>query len=175
MNDIHDIKPALEMGTDWGWAVWALAALAVAALALLAWWLWRRRRRPVDGPPAPPPISPEDEALSALDRLAAAADKDGKQFYFALSALLRRYVERRYAIPAVEMTLEELLPEMDRLALDPDLYERFKQLCRRAEPIKFADLPAAADQMPADLAFGREFVERTTAIVAEEEEGVPHA
>lgn len=173
MNDIHDIKPALEMGADWGWTVWGLVALAVVAAALLARWLWRRRRKQTEMPPAGPQIRPETEALSALDALAADGSKGGKQFYFHLSAILRRYVERRYAIPAAEMTLEELLPKMDRLPLEPDLFERFKQLCRHAEPIKFADAPAQMDQLPVDLAFGREFVERTTVTLTEEDQEAP--
>lgn len=173
MNDIHDIKPALDMGVDWGWTVWAAAAIALVAAVLLLWWLWRRRSKPAAGPPPAPPVSPETEALTALEDLAADAAIDGKQFYFDLSAILRRYVERRYAIPAAEMTLEELLPTMDRLALDSDLYDRFNALCRHAEPIKFADAPAAKDQMAVDLAFGREFVQRTTEPVSEEEQEPP--
>ncbi len=173
MNDIHDIKPALEMGLDWGWTAWGLAVPAFVAAALLAWWLWRRRRKQVSGPPTPPPISPESEALSALDALAAGAEEDEKQFYFTLSAILRRYVERRYAIPAAEMTLEELLPQMDHLQLEPNLYDRFKRLCRLSEPIKFANAPAERDQMPADLAFSREFVQRTTLTVPKENQVTP--
>ena len=173
MNDIHDIKPALEMGVDWGWTVWGLAALALVAAALLAWWLWRRRRRQVSNPPAATPISPEAEALSALDVLGADAEGDGKQFYFTLSAILRRYIERRYAIPAAEMTLEELLPQVGHLQLEPNLYDRFKRLCLHAEPIKFAEAPAERDQMPADLAFSREFVQRTTVTAPEVNQVTP--
>jgi len=173
MNDIHDIKPALEMGADWGWAIWVLVVLAIVAAALLACWLWRRRRKQTEMPSAAPPISAEDEAMAALDHLASDDGKNGKQFYFHLSAVLRRYVERRYAIPAAEMTLEELLPKMDRLPLEPDLFERFKELCRHAEPIKFADAPAQMDQMPIDLAFGREFVSRTTETVPEADQAAP--
>ena len=162
MNDIYDIKPALEMGRDWGWLVWALVALFAALAGLLAVWLYHRRRKNKTEPAPEPTVSPEAAALAALDRLTCDGNTDGKQFYFTLSAILRRYVEQRYTIPAEEMTVEELLPQVDRLSLDQDLCDRFKSLCRHCEPIKFADAPAEIRQMPQDLEFAREFVQRTT-------------
>jgi len=167
MNDIYDIKPALEMGPDWRWWVWGLVALGVAAAVLLAWRWWRRRRKADGAPDSAPAISPQEEALVELDRLASDPRTDGKRFYFRLSAVVRRYVERRFNLPAEEMTLEELLPGVERLPVDRALRERFKALCRRCEPIKFADAPARQDWMTQDLAFATEFVKRTTPAATE--------
>ena len=47
------------------------------------------------------------EALQMLDALAAEGRLDPKQFYFRLSAVIRRYIERRFDFPAAEMTTEE--------------------------------------------------------------------
>ncbi len=167
MKDIYDIKPALEMGPDWRWWVWGLVALGVAAAVLLAWWWWRRRRKADGAPDSAPAICPEEEALAELDRLAAEIGIGGKLFYFRLSAIARRYVERRFTLPAEEMTLEELLPGVDRLPVDRELRDGFKALCQRCEPIKFADAPAREDGMARDLAFAREFVKRTTPAAVE--------
>ena len=171
LTDIHDIKPILSLGMDRGWAIWVLAALALAALALVAWWLWKRRRRTATSPAATPAPAPEVEALGRLDALAAMGDIDGRRFYFELSAILRRYLERRFAIPAVEMTLEELLPQVARLPLAQDLAAEFKNLSRVAEPVKFAGLAADPQKMPADLKFARDFVQRTTPLVSSAEPG----
>jgi hypothetical protein len=167
MKDIYDIKPALEMGPDWRWWVWGLAALGAAAAVLLAWWWWRRRRKADGAPDSAPAICPEDEAIAELDRLAAEIGIGGKLFYFRLSAIARRYVERRFTLPAEEMTLEELLPVVDQLPVDRELREEFKALCRRCEPIKFADAPAREDDMARDLVFAREFVKRTSPAAVE--------
>ena len=160
MKDIHDIKPLLAVGIDWGWLPWLLAILAAAAVIGLFWWWWRRR--PPQAIVAEPLPTPEAEALAALDALAAERSIDGKRFYFDLTAILKRYLERRYAIPAAEMTVEELLPQVARLPLNSEMAEPLKALCRLAEPIKFADAAADPGRMPSDLVFVRDLVQRTT-------------
>lgn len=170
MNDIHDIKPLLPVGFDWGWLPWLLAALVLLAVMALLWRWWRRRRRPPQAVPAEPLPSPEAEALAALEALADEGFADGKRFYFDLTAVLKRYLERRYAIPAAEMTVEELLPQVARLPLPGPLAEPLEALCRLSEPIKFADAAADPGRMPADLAFVRDLVQRTTPETVAEQE-----
>ncbi len=169
MTDIHDIKPALPVGPDLGWLWWVLAAVLIIAAVALVWWLWRRRRKADQTAPAKPLPSPEAQAYARLDALAGDRQLDDKHYYFELSAILRHYVERRYGIPAAEMTMEELLPHMEKLAIPQSLGEPFKQFCRASEPIKFADAPADQTQKPKDLAFARDFVRATTLVAMEEE------
>lgn len=162
MTDIHDIKPLLSMGLDLQWLYWVGGALVLAGLALLAWYLWRRRKKPVPPISAPPPAAPHIEAYRSLDALAAQAGISAKQYYFQLSAILRRYLERRYGFPAAEMTTEELLPRLDGLPLDADLAPALKAFCRSADPIKFAGADAGRNQMHDHMAMARSFVQRTT-------------
>jgi hypothetical protein len=162
MTDIHDIKPVLDIAGHWPWVWIAVGAAAALLLAALGWWLWRRRKRPEKTAAAGvPALSPDAEALAALEALCAQTGMAPKKFYFRLSAILRRYIERRYEIPAAEMTSEELLPRMDRLPLDRRLTEAFKAFCRETDPIKFAGAAAHRDQMDRSLAFCRDFVRRT--------------
>jgi hypothetical protein len=162
MTDIHDIKPLLSMGPDLQWLYWVLGTLALGALALLARYLWRRRKKTAPSIPAPPPVAPHIEAGRALDGLATQTGISAKQYYFRLSAILRRYLERRFGFPAAEMTTEELLPRLDGLPLDADLIPAVKALCRSADPIKFAGAGAVPKQMHDDMATVRRFVRRTT-------------
>ena len=162
MTDIHDIKPALAWGPDLQWLYWALAVLAVVVLAALAWRFWQKRKRPAVPETPAPPIPADTEAYGLLDALAADGDLNPRQFNFRLSAILRRYMERLYEIPAAEMTTEELLPVVDRLPLQADLAQPLKDFCRYADPVKFAGRPADQNRMAGDLAFARDFVRRTT-------------
>jgi hypothetical protein len=162
MTDIHDIKPVLDMAGHWPWIWIVLGAAAALLLAALGWWLWKRRKRPEKTTAAgATALSPDAEALAALDALCAQTGVAPRKFYFRLSAILRRYIERRYRIPAAEMTSEELLPRMDRLQLDRRLAEAFRTFCRETDPIKFAGAAAHRDQVDRDLAFCRDFVRRT--------------
>ena len=164
MTDIHDIKPPLEMGVDPAWLYWMAGILALLALIYLGWRLWRRREKATHASPAPTPVAPDVQACQALDALAADDSVDAKQFYFRLSAILRRYIEARYTLPAAEMTTEELLPRIDGLTLPADLVQPLKTFCRATEPIKFAGSIPAPEGMARDLAFAREFVRRSAAI-----------
>jgi hypothetical protein len=173
MADIHDIKPALDIGLDLRWAYWAIGALVLLALAALFWRHWRKRGRPAVDESAPPPLPPDAEALQMLDALAAEGNPDPKQFYFRLSAVIRHYIERRFDFPAAEMTTEELLPRVDRLPMAPELSQTLKAFCRAADPVKFADAPADAGRMAQDLAFARDLVRRTSAAEPAPEETHP--
>ena len=165
MTDIHGLKPALPMGMDTHLLIWiALAVVAAAVIIALVWWLWRRRKKSLAPPSAPPLPAPEVEAYAALDTLAAENHADLKLFYFRLSAIVRRYVERRYDIPAAEMTTEELLPFMNRLDLEAELVRQFKDFCLRSDPIKFAGAMPDRSRLAHELAFGRDFVRRTTQV-----------
>jgi hypothetical protein len=158
MTDIHDIKPALAVGPDLAWLWWVPVLLGLAALA---WWLWRRRKQKPAQTQAPPPVPPEKEAMQALDELAADGQLAAKAYYFRLSALLRRYMERRFCFPAAEMTSEELLPVLVTLDMDGGLRREVESFCGFSDLIKFAGAPAAQSRMQADLALARRFVVQT--------------
>ncbi|MGD9368515.1 MAG: DUF4381 family protein [Desulfobacteraceae bacterium] len=168
MTDIHDIKPILAMGADWTWLYWALATAVLLILALLIWRWWKRRERPALSRPAAHAVAADEEAYGALDALAAENGMAPKQFYFRLSAILRRYMERRFDFPAAEMTTEELLPWMDQLPLDRTLAGQFKSFCRFADPVKFAGAATRQDRLAQDLAFARDFVRQTTVVDTEQ-------
>lgn len=177
MTDINDIKPILDLGGDWLWLLYLAGGLVILmGLLALAWWLWKRRKKPETILPQAPLMAPDVEAYDALDTLAADNGLDPKQFYFQLSAVLRHYMERRYHFPAAEMTTEELIPEVDQLALDASLTQELKTFCRMADPIKFAGAAARQDRLAQDLAFTRDFVRQTTdavQLVEKSEEATP--
>ena len=106
--------------------------------------------------------APEVEAYALLDGLANEDHSNLKHFYFRLSAILRRYMERRYGIPAAEMTSEELLPALRGLPLPLELSQEVKSFCLRSDPIKFAGVQGDAGRVAHELALVRDFVRQTT-------------
>lgn len=158
MTDIHDIRDIRDPGPDLRPLAWGLALLGAVLLA--AGWLYRRSRRRVfreEIAPAPPHVA----ALAALDALSDLRGIDGRHFYYRLSAVLRRYLDARFSIPAPEMTTEELLPALDHPEIGRDLAADLRRLFLEAAPVTYAGLPASIDRMRQDLDSAREAVRRT--------------
>jgi len=148
-----DLKPALVPPRDWRPLI--IAATVAALVAALGFWLLRRlrRRRPGEAPPPPAkrvPLRPAWEtALEELDRIAG-ADHVGHgavaRQYVEVTGCLRRYLEERYGVPALELTTTELNEALRRTPLRPELAARALALLREADLVKFAKAePAPAD------------------------------
>jgi hypothetical protein len=167
-----DYKPALEAPRDWA-PVWiALVSLAVALAAgfYLARRLRRMRRRPVAVPP-PPAVERKrlrpawEIALEELDRIVQ-ADHVGRGElgvqYVEVTEALRRYLENRYGVPALESTTDELAPRLEPLGLDADLRARIVAVLREADLVKFAKARPEAPLARAIEVRARELVRETT-------------
>jgi hypothetical protein len=163
MADIRDIKPAKPIPVDWRpYYALAGAIVAFALLAYLARLLVARSRRAA---PAAPPAPAHVLALAALDALRARRlPEDGafKEYYSALTDIVRGYLEGRYRVRAPEMTTEEFLGASAR---DGRLSVSHRRLLGdflgESDLVKFArHLPSLADS---DRAFGaaRRFVDET--------------
>jgi len=108
--DVRDIKPPKAIPIDWRpYYVFAGVTAAIALLAYLLRMLSERRRRRAQ---APPPTPAHVVALAALARLRARRlPEEGafKEYYSALTDIVRAYLEGRYHVRAPEMTTEEFL------------------------------------------------------------------
>jgi hypothetical protein len=159
MTDIIDIKPLQEIVFSLPLIRIISLAGILAALVLLLFFLMRRRRKKMQF--TKPERLPHEIALSELDALAAETSITPREFHFRLSAILRGYIERRFTIPALEMTTEEFLPSLEKLAIDRGMTVEIKSLAGRADPIKFAGLGADRNSMKNDLALVSRLVDQT--------------
>jgi hypothetical protein len=159
MKDIRDLKPPETFPNRWLWAVPA-ALLLAAALAWAAWRLWRRLRRAREL--AAGPLPPWDEALAALDALpwqAWLGEGQVKRYYYALSQVLKRYIERRFAFNAVEQTTTEILSSM-RAHRTP-MRDEVRLFLLRSDFVKYATTVPPDAEMRSAIAEVRDFVIRT--------------
>jgi hypothetical protein len=109
-SDIRDIKPPVEPPIDW--RPYYLIAGALAALVLIGAVLYRVLRRPGRVAAGPPPRPAHEIAHEELARLRArglAEQGAFKEYYSALTAIVRSYLEQRFRLRAPEMTTEEFL------------------------------------------------------------------
>lgn len=110
-GDIRDIKPPAEIRSPFPWKTLLFLLFLLSILSCLAWLYLRRRRRArgvvPERPPAPIDEADEYErqAQEALDMLARG---DHKGYYTVLSEAVRRCVERRFGVLAMDLTTHEL-------------------------------------------------------------------
>lgn len=150
--------PPAPGGVPW-WA--ALAAAAAAALA--GWLLYRRLSRV---PVAPAPLPAWEVAARRLRELAQRRlPEQGRHeaYYVDLSAILRYYLEDRFALHAPEQTTQEFLETASQGgALGPEHQAFLAGFLRHSDRVKFARHVPAAPEMAEHFAGVEAFVRDTT-------------
>ena len=134
-NDIHDIKPPIDIPNPWMWLWLTLGALAFLAIVSLVVWLWMRARARV---PLVPPIPPHIRAKQALEK-ALELIAQPKEFCVAVSDTVRHYLEERFNFHAPERTTEEFLRELGETnLLTDDQKESLGGFLESCDLVKFA-------------------------------------
>jgi len=129
-------------------------------LAWLARRLYRRFRTIRELAQAPLP--PWEEALRALDALPSRdwlETGQVKRYYYALSEILKRYIERRFEFDAAEQTTTEMLASMR--AYKTPMRDEVARFFGRSDLVKYAKSVPAADEAEAAIEQVREFVLKT--------------
>jgi hypothetical protein len=111
---------------------------------------------------AAPVVPAWDEALQAIDRLNGKdliAKGFIKRYYYALSEILKRYIERRFEFNALEQTTTEIMYEMKfHTVLERDDFGKF---FNRADMVKYAKFVPQTEELNAAEVQVRELVIKT--------------
>lgn len=148
--------------------------IVLVALGFLFWYLRRRRKnRPLFR--APKPEEPAHviayRELRELKEEKLWQKNEFKKYYTRLTEIIRRYMERRYGIRAMEMTSQEILDGWDRSgeALE-DLTDKLRLLLNLADLVKFAKQKPLASENEENMERAYDFVERTKWVKPEDSE-----
>ncbi len=130
--------PAPPAGPAVPWTLLAVAGV-LALLTLTGAGLALRRRR------GPPPTSPVQKALRECDRLVAmrlAEKGKGRSFVTLLTGIVRRYLERRFDLPARRRTTAELLAAVDaREDVPVEAKHTLRGFFEQADRVRYAGQP----------------------------------
>jgi hypothetical protein len=127
---------------------------------------------PDEDAPDEPLLPPHEIALDALARLEASAMLERgaiKEFHIGVSDILRRYVEARYRVAALEMTTGEVLDGLDRVGVGADFRDGLRRFLDQCDMVKFAKVRPSVDASGEVLALGRRLVEASVEHLAHEE------
>lgn len=151
-NTIRDIK-AIEKAPVSFSEIYPYVLLVIFA-GLVVWFViyyFRRKekKQPLIGRPKieePPHVI----ALRELDRLKAAKlwqRKETKMYYSQLTEIIRRYIEGRFGIMAMEQTTDEVLIEFEgQEILSEKDYELLREMLTQADLVKFARAEPLPDE-----------------------------
>lgn len=160
MTDINDLKKAAEFPNFLPLII-AGIVIAAAVLAYIAYRTIRRIawKRTAETPLLPPWI----EALAAIDTLPVQEWLGRgwvKKYYYALSEILKRYIERRFAFNAAEQTTSELVATMKARKIP--LRDEFHRFFQHADLVKYAKLVPPERETQRAVHTAKDLVNQTT-------------
>ncbi len=166
-GDIRDIKAPLTLPSDWRklmlWGSVALGVLLVIAAALYVWWRKKSGKSllPQKVAPPRPPHELAFEELTALKTSSLLAEGKIKAYYIRVSEIIRRYIEGRYFIIAMEMTTFELVKRLRGAEAEPKIVDLIHDFLAQCDLVKFAKYWPTADENADILEKAIAIVERT--------------
>lgn len=162
---LQDIKAPLTIAPNyWLWAGIALGVLLLIALVIFLIWYFRKRK---EGQPIfrKEVIRPAHEiALEALDDLLKTdwlVKQEFKRFYEELSFILRRYLEQRFYIRAMEETTTEILNSLLEVNVGMKHQDMAKQVLELSDLVKFAKYIPDGKETQGAIQSTRELIEQT--------------
>lgn len=146
--------------------MWALVAILLIAVAIyfVAKALAARGKRLSDLFKPTPPLPPHTEAIKALEELHNQKlwqNEKYKEYYSALTNILRHYIVRRYEVAAMEMTSEEIIVAMKSVDLPKKCSMDLIALLCDADLVKFAKATPESEENESNYLKAYYFVEET--------------
>lgn len=160
-----DIRSPVEVPLHWKRFIIPVAALIGAMIAGILLYRWfSRRERPEVAPPPLPVKLPHEIALEEIETLRADdpfGQGSAREHFFRLSEIVRKYIEGRYGVLALERTTHEIESEFDERFVMMEIKAPLMNLLKACDLVKFAKQKPGREQ--ADTAVNRavEFIEAT--------------
>ena len=150
---IADIKLPYDVPLGWRdiWPYLLAGVLIASALALFFVWRSKRKKPEVQVRKyIPPPVPAHVWALGELDRLSGERlwqQGKTKLYYSRITDIIRRYLELRYQVHALEQTTFDIIHDLRNLGMPShELTDELNSFLSDADLVKFAKwIPEAAD------------------------------
>ncbi len=137
-DDIRSIKGPAVFGRNARRNL-LIGVLVFLLLGLTAFIFVKKRRKGFIDPEAlKPPHERVGLELGRLQKRGLLEAGQVKEYYSELSDILRRYLERRFGVPAFEQTTFETVKALKEKGLPQSVQERMKNLLETSDLVKFA-------------------------------------
>jgi hypothetical protein len=171
LSDMETVRDINYEPLQW-YDYWPWAAGAVAVLGLLIWAARRLSRRTNALAPAvvqavAPPTAQEPahdwalRKLRDLDQRELWQQRQVEGYYTALSRIVREYISRRFQLPALESTTDEIAIMLRQVSCQPEHINALRDLLGRADLAKFAKANPTNDFHVKSMHAAQQFVQMT--------------
>lgn len=145
---------------------WILGFLALVLIAFVIGYIYKRRKKakPIMPVRQKPALPPHVEAMNGLEELKAKKlwqNGRVKAYYSELTHILRIYIERKFDVPAVESTSNEILRDIMTYDIDKVLYQKLQEVLSLSDMVKFAKMEPLPEDNERSYQQVVEFVENT--------------
>lgn len=140
-NDIKPLKEPLPLGGDPRHLLpYVAALLLLLLLAALALYLHKRSkgRRAVAAIPPPPPEVELEASLLRLKQGGLLQRGETRAFFIALSAMVKRFIQRAYGFNAEDCTTAETVPLLREKEAEAAIVAGLEAVLTQADLVKFA-------------------------------------
>lgn len=143
LGDIRDIKPPARFPAPLGAVLFWLIVIAAALYGLYVLYDKHFRKEQPEGAGAAgaPALSPSERALAELEKLRnSGLVKEGrvKEFYIALSDIVRAYLAAAYSVETLDRTTAEIYDAMRKQVPDKKFVVEVKGFFDGCDLVKFA-------------------------------------
>lgn len=170
--DVKGLKPLQEAGEPPRIWLWISAGLILIALIILIVVLLGNYRKKENVVPEKPPYEEAVEALKALNLKKMIEQGLLRAYVFELSAILKRYLGRRYRINASEFTTDEMIEWASGFSFKEEISEKIQDFFRSVHPVKFAKVVPERSKVEDMTKQVWSIVEDTKPVEKEAENGV---
>ncbi len=152
-HDIREIIAVAKPPVDWWF--WVVAVLSAILLSILVWLWWKSRtkKRETAGAvqtDAPGALAAALQQLKELQQQQLPEKGALTAYYSGLGDIVRRYIQQRFGVRALQHTTDELLVQLHS-TLRNEQPGKLAALLRIADAVKFAKFRPDTDQCSTDM------------------------
>lgn len=166
MKDIH---PIIDEPIKFAevWPLILIILLIIAAIVLAYFW-WKKRNKKQIQTRKPQPEKPKAPAhilafaeLDDLEKRQLWQNNQVKKYYIELTEILRRYIERRYGMMALEMTSDEILSKIWNYSVKEENVKILEEVLTIGDLTKFAKHTPSAEDNEKCMDYARQYINKT--------------
>jgi hypothetical protein len=164
MEDIRDLKPPIEIqGPS---RIFYIAGVLLLVTFVFAWLYLRNKAKALKIPEIPEELRKAawEVAISELHKLRESdllEKRLVKQYYMILSEIIRKYIQRRFQIVALDRTTQEIKQELKGIKIDRGTIELIDNFLQDCDLVKFAKFIPEAEKISENWQQATEIAEST--------------